>query len=222
MGEFGRKKLQVANVTLPTRDFKCNKRNTQQCDGRTFRRMALNKIQERFFWDNARSYIEDLRLPCDLLFGRTSDGFVSTEQYLQTLPAWLEEIHHFAQKRIHLVSERMTTRDDIKTNECVFKDGDKKSVTLHSKIKTRIMLEISTKLGRNDTSLVTNFAKSFALATWRYCQETFEKSLGSIFLEVTMKLCKRSVEFRSRSVEIRICLCVDYDGNETLPELKLI
>ncbi|GBO02529.1 hypothetical protein AVEN_224900-1 [Araneus ventricosus] len=66
-----------------------------------------------------------LRLPCDILFGRSSDTPSSPNEYLNNLEARLESVHAFARERIKLASERMKTRYDSGATDHHFKDGDK-------------------------------------------------------------------------------------------------
>ncbi|GFW48536.1 retrovirus-related Pol polyprotein from transposon 297 [Trichonephila clavipes] len=48
----------------------------------------------------------DLRLPCDLLFGRPPDTPSSPEEYVQNLQARFEDVHHLARERINLRTRR--------------------------------------------------------------------------------------------------------------------
>ncbi|GFS77432.1 retrovirus-related Pol polyprotein from transposon 412 [Trichonephila clavipes] len=67
----------------------------------------------------------DLRLPCDLLFGRPPDTPSSPEEYVQNLQARFEDVHNFARERINLRTEKMKTRYDTKATGHQFKEGDK-------------------------------------------------------------------------------------------------
>ncbi|GFT74516.1 retrovirus-related Pol polyprotein from transposon 412 [Trichonephila clavipes] len=67
----------------------------------------------------------DLRLPCDLLFGRPPDTPSSPEEYVQNLQARFEDVHHLTRERINLRTEKMKTRYDTKATGHQFKEGDK-------------------------------------------------------------------------------------------------
>ncbi|GFV07696.1 retrovirus-related Pol polyprotein from transposon 412 [Trichonephila clavipes] len=67
----------------------------------------------------------DLRLPCDLLFGRPPDTTSSPEEYVQNLQARFEDVHNLARERINLRTEKMKTRYDTKATGHQFKEGDK-------------------------------------------------------------------------------------------------
>ncbi|GFY06098.1 retrovirus-related Pol polyprotein from transposon 412 [Trichonephila clavipes] len=67
----------------------------------------------------------DLRLPCDLLFGRPPDTPSSPEEYVQNLQARFEDVHNLARERINLRTEKMKTRYDTKATGHQFKEGDK-------------------------------------------------------------------------------------------------
>ncbi|GFX76589.1 retrovirus-related Pol polyprotein from transposon 412 [Trichonephila clavipes] len=67
----------------------------------------------------------DLRLPCDLLFGRPPDTPSSPEEYVQNLQARFEDVHNLARERIDLRTEKMKTRYDTKATGHQFKEGDK-------------------------------------------------------------------------------------------------
>ncbi|GFT63842.1 retrovirus-related Pol polyprotein from transposon 412 [Trichonephila clavipes] len=67
----------------------------------------------------------DLRLPCDLLFGRPPDTPSSPEEYVQNLQARFEDVHNLARERINLRTEKMKTRYDTKAPGHQFKEGDK-------------------------------------------------------------------------------------------------
>ncbi|GFW55987.1 retrovirus-related Pol polyprotein from transposon 412 [Trichonephila clavipes] len=58
----------------------------------------------------------DLRLPCDLLFGRPPDTPSSPEEYVQNLQARFEDVHNLARERINLRTEKMKTRYDTKSH----------------------------------------------------------------------------------------------------------
>ncbi|GFW65658.1 retrovirus-related Pol polyprotein from transposon 412 [Trichonephila clavipes] len=65
----------------------------------------------------------DLRLPCDLLFGRPPDTPSSPEEYVQNLQARFEDVHNLARERINLRTEKMKTRYDTKATGHQFKEG---------------------------------------------------------------------------------------------------
>ncbi|GFW94963.1 hypothetical protein TNCV_1464611 [Trichonephila clavipes] len=67
----------------------------------------------------------DLRLPCDLLFGRPPDTPSSPEEYVQNLQARFEDVPNLARERINLRTEKMKTRYDTKATGHQFKEGDK-------------------------------------------------------------------------------------------------
>ncbi|GFY29442.1 retrovirus-related Pol polyprotein from transposon 412 [Trichonephila clavipes] len=67
----------------------------------------------------------DLRLPCDLLFGRPPDTPSSPEEYVQNLQARFEDVHNLARERTNLRTEKMKTRYDTKATGHQFKEGDK-------------------------------------------------------------------------------------------------
>ncbi|GFY07046.1 retrovirus-related Pol polyprotein from transposon 412 [Trichonephila clavipes] len=67
----------------------------------------------------------DLRLPCDLLFGRPPNTPSSPEEYVQNLQARFEDVHNLARERINLRTEKMKTRYDTKATGHQFKEGDK-------------------------------------------------------------------------------------------------
>ncbi|GFU05306.1 retrovirus-related Pol polyprotein from transposon 412 [Trichonephila clavipes] len=67
----------------------------------------------------------DLRLPCDLLFGRPPDTPSSPEEYVQNLQARFEDVHNLARERINLRTEKMKIRYDTKATGHQFKEGDK-------------------------------------------------------------------------------------------------
>ncbi|GFU79612.1 retrovirus-related Pol polyprotein from transposon 412 [Trichonephila clavipes] len=56
------------------------------------------------------AFWRDLRLPCDLLFGRPPDTPSSPEEYVQNLQARFEDVHNLARERINLRTEKMKTR----------------------------------------------------------------------------------------------------------------
>ncbi|GFV96335.1 retrovirus-related Pol polyprotein from transposon 412 [Trichonephila clavipes] len=72
----------------------------------------------------------DLRLPCDLLFGRPPDTPSSPEEYVQNLQARFEDAHNLARERINLRTEKMKTRYDTKATGHQFKEGDKEEVSI--------------------------------------------------------------------------------------------
>ena len=47
----------------------------------------------------------ELRLPCDLFFGRPADTSSSPEEYLRDLLARFQDVHNFAQERISMATE---------------------------------------------------------------------------------------------------------------------
>ena len=67
----------------------------------------------------------ELRLPCDLFFGRPPDTPSSPEEYLRDLQARFEDVHNFARERISMATERMKTRYDIKATNHEFQEGEK-------------------------------------------------------------------------------------------------
>ncbi|GFV98468.1 retrovirus-related Pol polyprotein from transposon 412 [Trichonephila clavipes] len=85
----------------------------------------------------------DLRLPADLLCSRPPDAPLPSEEYIQKLQAWLEEIHHLAGKRIGMVFEKTKTRYDARATGHDFHEGDKvwlwnpeRHKGLHPKLQT--------------------------------------------------------------------------------------
>ncbi|GFW79964.1 retrovirus-related Pol polyprotein from transposon 412 [Trichonephila clavipes] len=71
------------------------------------------------------AFCRDLRLPCDLLFGRPPDTPSSPEEYVQNLQARFEDVHNLAREQINLRTEKMKTRYDTKATGHQFKEGDK-------------------------------------------------------------------------------------------------
>jgi hypothetical protein len=67
----------------------------------------------------------ELRLPCDLLFGRPPDAPSSPEDYVEDLQARLEDVHEFARGRINIATEKMKTRYDTRATGHQFQEGDK-------------------------------------------------------------------------------------------------
>lgn len=67
----------------------------------------------------------ELRLPCDLLFGRPPDAPSSPEDYVCELQERLECVHEFARNRINIATEKMKTRYDTRATEHEFHEGDK-------------------------------------------------------------------------------------------------
>ncbi|KFM71818.1 Apical endosomal glycoprotein, partial [Stegodyphus mimosarum] len=67
----------------------------------------------------------DLRLPCDLLFGRPPNASSSPEEYIQDLQARFEVMHNFARERVNLATEKMKTRYDTRATGHRFNEGDK-------------------------------------------------------------------------------------------------
>lgn len=67
----------------------------------------------------------NIRLPCDLLFGRPPDAPSSPEEYVQDFQARLEGMHSFARERIDVATEKMKTRYDTTATDHRFQEGDK-------------------------------------------------------------------------------------------------
>ncbi|KAF8778512.1 Retrovirus-related Pol polyprotein like [Argiope bruennichi] len=67
----------------------------------------------------------ELRLPCDLLFGRPPDVPSSPEEYVHELQERLESVHEFARNRIDIATEKMKTRYDTRATGHEFHEGDK-------------------------------------------------------------------------------------------------
>ena len=67
----------------------------------------------------------ELRLPCDLFFGRPPDTPSSPEEYLRDLQARFENVHNFARERISMATEMMKTRYDIKATNHGFQECGK-------------------------------------------------------------------------------------------------
>lgn len=61
----------------------------------------------------------------DLLFGRTPDPLSFTEENMRNFPARFEDVHSFAQERIHKTSEKIKTSYDTKSASQKFHDDDK-------------------------------------------------------------------------------------------------
>ncbi|KAF8778878.1 hypothetical protein HNY73_015561 [Argiope bruennichi] len=66
----------------------------------------------------------ELRLPCDLLFGRPPDVPSSPEEYVHELQERLESVHEFARNRIDIATEKMKTRYDTRATGHEFHEGD--------------------------------------------------------------------------------------------------
>nr|CAD7260240.1 unnamed protein product [Timema shepardi] len=67
----------------------------------------------------------ELRLPCDLLYGRPEDFVELTDQeHTEQLRNILAEVHQFARTRIKINSDRMKTRYDLRANDRNFSAGD--------------------------------------------------------------------------------------------------
>ncbi|GFW72435.1 probable aminopeptidase NPEPL1 [Trichonephila clavipes] len=103
-----------------------------QSDGMVerFNRTILNNLslmvsKNQQDWDQKMLFGRDLRLPCDLLFGRPPDTPSSPEEYVQNLQARFEDVHNLARERINLRTEKMKTRYDTKATGHQFKEGDK-------------------------------------------------------------------------------------------------
>ncbi|GFT08224.1 retrovirus-related Pol polyprotein from transposon 412 [Trichonephila clavipes] len=67
----------------------------------------------------------DLRLPSDLMLSRPPDAPSAPEEYIEKLPARMEEMHHLARERIGMASEKMKTRYDARATGHDFHEGDK-------------------------------------------------------------------------------------------------
>ncbi|KAF8782265.1 Retrovirus-related Pol polyprotein like [Argiope bruennichi] len=67
----------------------------------------------------------ELRLPCDLLFGRPPDVPSSPEEYVHELQERLESVHEFACNRIDIATEKMKTRYDTRATGHEIHEGDK-------------------------------------------------------------------------------------------------
>ncbi|GFU61678.1 retrovirus-related Pol polyprotein from transposon 412 [Trichonephila clavipes] len=67
----------------------------------------------------------DLHLPADHLFSRPPDAPFVSEEYIEKLQAWMEEMHHLARKRIGMASEKMNIRYDARATGHDFREGDK-------------------------------------------------------------------------------------------------
>ncbi|KAG8194787.1 hypothetical protein JTE90_017228 [Oedothorax gibbosus] len=77
----------------------------------------------------------ELRLPCDLLFGRPPDDPSSPVEYLEDLKARLEDVHLFARERIDINTSRMKTRYDAKSHEPAFKIATRSGFGIRSVVK---------------------------------------------------------------------------------------
>ncbi|GFX92662.1 retrovirus-related Pol polyprotein from transposon 412 [Trichonephila clavipes] len=66
----------------------------------------------------------DLRLPADLLFSRPPAAPLATEEYVEKLNAWMEEIHHLAWQKIGLASEKTKIRYDARATGHNFQEGN--------------------------------------------------------------------------------------------------
>ncbi|GFW36318.1 retrovirus-related Pol polyprotein from transposon 412 [Trichonephila clavipes] len=100
--------------------------------GRNFVSAVLKGVCELLGIDKTKTtplhpqcFGRDLRLPCDLLFGRPPDTPSSPEEYVQNLQARFEDVHNLARERINLRTEKMKTRYDTKATGHQFKEGDK-------------------------------------------------------------------------------------------------
>ncbi|GFW72432.1 hypothetical protein TNCV_3796601 [Trichonephila clavipes] len=94
------------------------------CQGLRLRTAARRSRDYRIF-TIPDAFGRDLRLPCDLLFGRPPDTPSSPEEYVQNLQARFEDVHNLARERINLRTEKMKTRYDTKATGHQFKEGDK-------------------------------------------------------------------------------------------------
>ncbi|XP_064462662.1 uncharacterized protein LOC135373374 [Ornithodoros turicata] len=79
----------------------------------------------------------ELRLPSDLVFGRTPDSEAasSTGTYLRTLRARLDIVHKFARDRMRQAFTRMKTRYDLRANGGGFSEGQ--LVWLYNPVRRR-------------------------------------------------------------------------------------
>ncbi|GFT26238.1 retrovirus-related Pol polyprotein from transposon 412 [Trichonephila clavipes] len=100
--------------------------------GRNFVSAVLKGVCELLGIDKTKTHLcthnafgRDLRLPCDLLFGRSPDTPSSPEEYVQNLQARFEDVHNLARERINLRTEKMKTRYDTIATGHQFKEGDK-------------------------------------------------------------------------------------------------
>jgi transposase InsO family protein len=66
----------------------------------------------------------ELRLPCDLLFGRPEETQRSPSQYVDGLSDRLDNVHRWARGKIFIASEKMKAHYDTRCNEAKFKEGD--------------------------------------------------------------------------------------------------
>ncbi|KFM64846.1 Retrotransposable element Tf2 protein type 2, partial [Stegodyphus mimosarum] len=67
----------------------------------------------------------DLRLPCDLLFGRPPDAPSSPEEYIQDLQEQFEVMHNVARERVNLATEKMKTHYNTRATGYRFNEGDR-------------------------------------------------------------------------------------------------
>ncbi|GFS52302.1 hypothetical protein TNCV_4850271 [Trichonephila clavipes] len=88
-------------------------------------RCTVHEITGTGYSPSQMLFGRDLRLPCDLLFGRPPDTPSSPEEYVQNLQARFEDVHNLARERINLRTEKMKTRYDTKATGHQFKEGDK-------------------------------------------------------------------------------------------------
>ncbi|GBN68030.1 Retrovirus-related Pol polyprotein from transposon 412 [Araneus ventricosus] len=102
-----------------------------------------------------------LRLPCDILFGRSSDTPSSPNEYLNNLEVRLESLHAFARERIKLASERMKTRYDSGATDHHFKDGDQ--IWMYNQKRRRgLSPKLCSRTGKN---LILSSRNSMMLST---------------------------------------------------------
>ncbi|MBJ5584764.1 hypothetical protein JGG81_25530 [Salmonella enterica subsp. enterica serovar Typhimurium] len=69
-------------------------------------------------------YGRELRLPCDLLFGRPEYPEGDVCDYVASLQERLEKMHDFTRNNVQVATERMKTRYDVKATEKTFKEGE--------------------------------------------------------------------------------------------------
>ncbi|GFW88127.1 retrovirus-related Pol polyprotein from transposon 412 [Trichonephila clavipes] len=101
--------------------------------GKKFRLCGIEGVCELLGIDKTKTtplhpqcfFGRDLRLPCDLLFGRPPDTPSSPEEYVQNLQARFEDVHNLARERINLRTEKMKTRYDTKSHRTSIQEGDK-------------------------------------------------------------------------------------------------
>ncbi|UYV78634.1 K02A2.6-like, partial [Cordylochernes scorpioides] len=72
----------------------------------------------------------ELRMPCDVLLGRPEETFENTNEYISHLEERMLSIHQWAREKLHLSSEKMKDRYNVKTSHNTFKEGE--MVWLHN------------------------------------------------------------------------------------------